>query len=119
MAIKVTGLANEIAKALQTYSEEVVEGLELAKEKAAKNAVKKLKRRSPKKTGEYARGWRARKVGSAWVVHNATNYQLTHLLEHGHAKRNGGRVEGIPHIGPTEKEAIKEYLEEAERVIRG
>lgn len=119
MAIKVTGLANEIAKALQAYSDEVVEGLEGAKETAAKNAVKKLKKRSPKKTGEYARGWRARKVGSAWVVHNATNYQLTHLLEHGHAKRGGGRVPGIPHIRPVEQEAIKEYVEEAERVIKG
>ena len=119
MAIKVTGLANEIAKALQAYSDEVVEGLEGAKETAAKNAVKKLKKRSPKKTGEYARGWRARKVGSAWVVHNATNYQLTHLLEHGHAKRGGGRVPGIPHIGPVEKEAIEEYVRETERVIKG
>jgi len=27
-------------------------------------------------------------------------------------------VPGIPHIGPVEKEAIKEYVEEAERVIR-
>ena len=119
MAIKVTGLANEIAKALQAYSDEVVEGLEGAKETAAKNAVKKLKKRSPKKTGEYARGWRARKMGSAWVVHNATNYQLTHLLEHGHAKRGGGRVPGIPHIGPVEKEAIEEYVKETERVIKG
>ena len=117
--VKINDLALEISKALQTYTAEVTEGLEEAKEKVAKNAVKKLKRRSPRKTGEYAKGWRATRVGSAWVVHNATNYQLTHLLEHGHAKRGGGRVAGIPHIGPTEKEAIQEYLEEAERVIRG
>lgn len=117
--VKINDLSKEIARALQIYTAEVTEGLEQAKEKAAKNAVKKLKRRSPRKTGEYAKGWRARKVGSAWVVHNATNYQLTHLLEHGHAKRGGGRVSGIPHIRPTEEEAIKEYTKEAERVIRG
>jgi hypothetical protein len=58
-------------------------------------------------------------VGSAWVVHNATHYQLTHLLEHGHAKRGGGRVPGIPHIRLVEEEAIKEYTEAVERVIRG
>ncbi|GGA56436.1 hypothetical protein GCM10007416_32040 [Kroppenstedtia guangzhouensis] len=116
---RIEDLSREISQALKDYTEEVSEGLEEAKEAAAKNAVKKLKQRSPKDTGDYARGWRAKKIGRAWVVHNATDYQLTHLLEHGHAKRGGGRVAGIPHIGPVEEEAIQEYVQKSEKVIRG
>lgn len=112
-------LAKEIAKVLQEYTNEVTEGLEKAKEEVAKEAVKELKKTSPKLTGDYAKGWRTKRIGTAQVVHNATNYQLTHLLEHGHAKREGGRVAGIPHIEPAEQRAIDEYTKQVEKVIRG
>lgn len=112
-------LANEISRALKTYTAEVTEGMEKVKEEVAKETVKQLKRTSPRLTGNYAKGWRTKKVGTAQVIHNATNYQLTHLLEHGHAKVNGGRVAGIPHIGPAEEKAIDEYTKRVEKVIHG
>lgn len=111
--------ADEIAKTLQEYTSEVEEGLEDAKEKAAKNGAKALKSSSPKRSGRYAKGWRAKKDGTAWVIHNATRYQIAHLLEKGHAKKGGGRVGGIAHIAPVEETTIKEYEKEVERVIKG
>jgi len=111
-------LAAEIAKALQTYTKEVEEGMEQAKTKVAKESVKTLKATSPKNTGKYARGWRVKKVGTALVIHNATRGSLTHLLDKGHAKVNGGRVAGIPHIRPVERAAIKEYIKQVEQVIK-
>jgi hypothetical protein len=112
-------IAGDIARALQTYTTEVEEGLEQAKEDVAKQTVKQLKQTSPVLTGDYRKGWRTKKVGTAQVIHNATDYQLTHLLEHGHAKVNGGRVAARPHIEEAEAEAITEYADRVEKVIKG
>lgn len=120
MSVKIGDLAAEITKRLQEYTSEVEDGLEKAKEKAAKDGTKTLKATSPKgRTGEYAKGWRAKRDGKAWVIHNATRYQLAHLLEKGHAKRGGGRVPGRAHIAPVEEQVVDQFTNEVERVIRG
>lgn len=46
------------------------------------------------------------------------DYPLTHLLEFGHAKRNGGRTRAIPHIRPTEKNFQAKFIEGLEENIR-
>ena len=69
------------------------------------------------RTGSYRRGWRAtlRKTRTAVLaqVYNATDYQLTHLLEYGHdVIRNGkkiGEAEAYPHIKDVNTWAIKSF----------
>ncbi|MFJ8529638.1 HK97 gp10 family phage protein [Bacillus sp. NPDC094106] len=114
----INNLANEIAREMQRYSNLVEEELEVAKEEVAKNLVDELKQKSPKKTGNYRKGWRAKKDGKSIIVHNVLKPQLTHLLEKGHAKANGGRVPAQVHIAPAEEHAINDYLERVERAIR-
>ncbi len=115
---KVKDLSSQIAAALAAYTDEISEGMETVKQESAKNVVKILKVTSPKGTGDYAKGWRVSQIGTKQVVHNKTNYQLTHLLENGHAKVNGGRVAARVHIRPAEEKAIADFISGVERVIR-
>lgn len=122
--ISIDKLANEIASELAKYSQEVVEKVNISSERVGKAAVKRLKQTSPKKTGKYAKSWAMtteKAIGQPdlRIIHaKAPHYRLTHLLEHGHAKRGGGRVEGRPHIRPAEEEVIREFTREVEEVIK-
>ena len=90
--------------AVQTYTEEVSEAIDEAARETAKAMAADLRETSPKDTGEYAKGWTYRKEApGSYRVYNKKKPQLTHLLEHGHAQRGGGRVEGRPHIKPAEE----------------
>ena len=63
----------------------------------------------------YSKSWATKKVSEnshslEMTVHSKNRYQLAHLLEHGHAKRGGGRVAARPHIAPAEENG-EELLE--------
>lgn len=110
---------DDIIRQLRMYEHDVSKKVDDAKKEVSEEAVSKLRQTSPKgATGEYRKGWRVKKVGNKLVVHNATNYQLTHLLEKGHAKVGGGRVAPRVHIRPVEEKAIDDFLELVERAIR-
>lgn len=113
-----------IMKELETYSNEVVQKINDVSKNFANKAKKEIQQNSPEKTGSYKKGWRVKQVYkshtlSQYVVHNATDYQLTHLLEFGHAI-NGGtkRVKAIPHIEPVKENAVETFVQEVEKVIR-
>jgi len=122
--VSIDQLAAEIAKGLAEYSQDVVEKVNISSEKVGKSAVKRLKETSPKRYGKYAKSWTMKtepEVGQPHkrIVHvKAPHYRLTHLLEHGHAKVGGGRVEGIPHVRPAEEMVIKEFMAEVEEAIK-
>ena len=108
-----TDLQRDVNAILGAYSAEVTAAASDVIGQVAKEAAKKLRQTSPKRTGEYARGWtykveKGRISTSAEVYGKRQTYPIAHLLEFGHAKRNGGRVEGIEHIKPVEEWAVKE-----------
>lgn len=113
----------ELSKYLGEYGDEAVDVLQEEAEKAAKNAVKKLKSTSPKKSGKYAKGWRSQvertPSGAKVTVYNGKKPQIAHLLEHGHATRNGtGRTyQDTPahvHIAPVNDETQEEFIRAVE-----
>ena len=122
--ISIDQLSAEIARGLADYSQEVVEKVNVSSEKVGKAAVKKLKQTSPKKTGKYTKSWTMtteKAIGQPdlRIIHaKAPHYRLAHLLEYGHAKVGGGRVEGKPHIRPAEEMVIQEFMQEVEEAIK-
>jgi hypothetical protein len=121
--INVDQLAAEIAKGLAEFSQDVVEKVNISSEQVGKAAVKRLKQTSPKRYGNYAKSWTMKtepEIGQPHtrIIHvKAPHYRLAHLLEYGHAKVGGGRVEGRPHIRPAEEEVIREFTREVEEAI--
>lgn len=109
MSINIDNLANEINRQLALYAQHVDEEIEELAKEVANEGAEKLKQVSPKDTGDYRKGWKVKKVGKKFIVHNATDYQLTHLLEKGHAKKNGGRVAPRVHIKPVEEQSIDKF----------
>ena len=90
----------------------------------SKEAAKGLKNQSPVLTGDYAKGWTSKntykgKYSKINTIHNKTDYQLTHLLEYGHVKRNGGRVAAKPHIKPVETRVIENLTRKVESAADG
>lgn len=112
--IKPEQLADTIKKELDALEEDTIDTMKKAVQDAADTAVKDLKATSPKRTGKYAKSWTQKKMketsSEKEIVVHARRYQLTHLLENGHAKRGGGRVAARVHIKPVE-EKVSEQLE--------
>ena len=112
MGVEIKDFALTVSQMLDGYSAEVREGVAGAVEQAGKKSPV-AKRRAG---GRYKKGWRMKKDrGGVYhdqmrvTIYNAKDGPLVHLLERGHQKANGGRVEGIPHVQPA--------YEEAERVL--
>ena len=90
---EINGVAQEIMKQLNAYKYKVKDEIEEAKQVTAKDMVAELKQTSPQRRPSYIKGWRIKRTSKALIVHNATDYQLTHLLEYGHAVGKGGRTD--------------------------
>lgn len=118
---EIDDIQKEIMKQLKYYANDVKTKVDEIQEDEAKALIAELKANSPKgdrRKGNYAKGWAIKRTPKGIIVHNKSNYQLTHLLEHGHVTKNGsGRVEAQIHISPAEDRMIRSYLDKIERAI--
>ena len=121
MEISVTDQIKEI---LDEYTEEVKDVTEKTMRQYARESSQKLHQTSPEKTGDYEKGWAVKQERGymgipSFIVHNKTDWQLTHLLEFGHVTRNKygtyKRTPAHPHIKPVEEWAQDELPEEIKR----
>lgn len=122
--MKIDGMADAIVKELSAWSKEVVGALKEEVQAVGEDTAKELRQTSPKRRGAYARDWASKVTYDDWqdirvTVYNKRHYQLTHLLENGHAKVNGGRVNGIPHISVAEENAARDLEQKVKVRISG
>lgn len=118
--IKINDLADEIMAGLLEYSELATDTVKTAVKKTGDKVKKEIQTNAPKDSGKYAKSFKVTNLKEtanslAVVVHSKNKYQLTHLLEKGHAKRGGGRVSARPHIAPAEENGISFFLDEIKR----
>jgi len=120
---KTKSVSIQMKQILDEFSDKVNDVLNKSANDTADECVDKLQNTSPQKSGDYARGWAVKKNGDGdVVVHNATNYQLTHLLENGHVIRNKkgtyGRAPAHKHIKPVETWGNKEFQRKIEEGLK-
>ena len=113
----IKNISDEIMNQLQYYVADVRDKVEIAIDESAKDLKKGIEQDAPRKRPSYAKGWRIKKTPKKSIVHNKTDYQLTHLLEHGHVLKNGDRFQGKPHIRPNEEKMIRDYLKKIEKAV--
>lgn len=119
--IKIDNFGTELQKILDDYGQNVTEKTRAAVLEAAKVAKQETKAGAPVRKGKYRKGWAVKEDASSRlrteaIVYNRSRYQLAHLLEKGHASRNGGRVAARVHIKPAEEHAIKNTEEAIKRI---
>ena len=113
-------LSADIDQILKEYQMGVYDGIDEAIKKLAnkgRNAIKRNARSViSKKRRKYSNGWAYQfdKSSNMWagsaVIYQKTVPGLVHLLEHGHAKVNGGRTRALVHVKPVEDELANAVL---------
>ena len=121
--VSIDQLAYAVNEQLQEYNKLSAEVVKTAGTKAGNAGKNDIGANAPKKTGRYAKSWRTKKTKETSTelqvtVYSPTRYMLAHLLEHGHAKRGGGRVRAIPHIAPAEEAAEETLRKDIERGLK-
>lgn len=119
---KVDKMAVLIAKSLEEYKDVAISEVKKIAKSVAKDVKKDIQEHAPKKTGRYKKSWTVKTVTDSalaieLVVHSKDRYMLTHLLENGHALRNGGRTRAFPHIKPAEERGIQKLEDDVKKAL--
>lgn len=112
--IKVGNFEETLNDLLTMYGDEARNAIQEEVIDVAKEASKKLKSAGSFNGKKYRKGWTSKvdnkRVTIRAFAYNKNHYQLTHLLEFGHAKQNGGRTRAFEHISPVNDWAQSELV---------
>ena len=120
--VSIEQMADVIMEGLQEYADLATDDMKKAVKKAGNTVKTQINATAPKRTGKYAKSWKAKNTKETSTelqvtVYSPTRYMLAHLLENGHAKRGGGRVKAIPHIAPAEAVGEEQLIKDIESAL--
>lgn len=121
--VSIDGLANAVTQELKLYDQAVMRGIRDQVDKSMRQLVQETKGTAPVKTGKYRNSITSKVTNSSlrayektWYVRGSA-YRLSHLLNNGHALRDGGRYPGTQFIKKAEISVIKDYEDAIRRIL--
>ncbi|WP_313449200.1 HK97 gp10 family phage protein [Streptococcus parasuis] len=85
--------------------------------KAAQSTENDIRTGSHRRNGVYEKGWTHDIIDDAAIVHNnGKEKSLSHLLENGHATKNGGFVAPREHIRPAYLKNKEKFLNDMKSI---
>lgn len=123
--VSIDGLADAVTKELKLYDKNVMEGIRKQTDKSMRQLVQETKGTAP--VGHRKKHYRdsisskvtnqsLRAYEKTWYV-RGSDYRLSHLLNNGHALRDGGRYPGTQFITKASVSVIKDYEEAIKEVL--
>lgn len=123
-SVTIDQLSATITKQLTEYNEAVAKGTKQEAKKSMQQLVRQTKATAPRKRPKYykaisskAEFENASGVTYVWYV-KGSEYRLSHLLEYGHAKRNGGRTKAYHFIQAATDPILASYTAAVERILQ-
>lgn len=122
--VSIDEMSDAIMDELEKYKDLAADDLKDAVKETAKTVRKEIQANAPVDTGKYKKSWSVKNIHEDaesidLVVHSRNRYQIAHLLEHGHAKRGGGRVTARPHIAAAEEKGEEQLVETIKQKLGG
>ena len=121
--IKPSDLGAAIQQELELYHADVIENVNEAGRTASKKLLKQTKANAPKASGDFAKSLTVTEEDTGrgmkkFTLHaRAPKSRIFHLLVHGHAKKNGGRVPGDPFLQDAVDAVFPEYEKAVEEAL--
>ena len=121
--INAANFQSAVMDLLNTYGDEVIDANETAVKTVAKDVTKELK-----KAGTFGGSGQYRKSLTYQLTKTRISVEasigskklsgLTHLLEFGHAKQNGGRTRAFNFVAPINDTVESKYMKEMEELLQ-
>jgi DNA helicase IV len=123
--VSIDGLANAINQELKLYSDNIMRGIRQQTDKSMRQLVQETKATAPvgHRKKHYKNSITSKTTKSSaleyekqWYV-RGSDYRLSHLLNNGHALRDGGRYPGTQFITKAEVSIVKDYEDAIKEII--
>lgn len=122
--INIDQLSDEITNMLENYNRDIINGTKQKAKESMDQLVRDTKATAPKNRPRYYKHISSKKTRDdtfgaeyTWYV-KGSEYRLSHLLENGHATKDGDRVQGTHFIKNASDPIINEYVRAVEELIR-